>query len=187
MSPTRVFSAWDLIGFDGTTEVIDRNLGGDPNYAEPEYEPRPAMVRLAGGRSLYESVGNDGGRKVRLARLDPTPNGELHAAVRYVEPETELEVVEELAPEPDVVVRAVADGLRSVGIDVERDEVKRLVQAFLGEWREFRRPNVCVTAAEAAWFEEAARILRGGSAVRAVRFKAAVYCAKLARDARRAQ
>lgn len=47
----------------------------------------------------------------------------------------------------------------------------------------FRTPNVCVTAAEADWLYEAARILKGGKASDDVRRKAATYVAKVAREA----
>jgi len=86
------YTAWDLIGFDGTTEVIDRLLGGNPRYAEPDYEPIPARVRVVGGRTLYEAVTNNGGCKVRLNRLvDNT--GQVNPTSRYVDPDTPLEVV----------------------------------------------------------------------------------------------
>lgn len=52
--------------------------------------------------------------------------------------------------------------------------------------REFRKPNVCVTDAEAEWLREAAKILKGESASDAVRRKAATYVAKVAADAVRA-
>lgn len=85
------YTAWDLIGFDGTSEVIDRNLIGESSgYAEPGYEARPAEVRIKGGRTWYEAVGNDGGATVRLSKL----NRDLSATVRYVDPDTILEVRE---------------------------------------------------------------------------------------------
>lgn len=65
--------AWDLIGFDGTD----------------------GMVRIVGGRALYEAVDYDdskGGKLVRLGRVDVTERG-LKQVVRYVDPDTELEVV----------------------------------------------------------------------------------------------
>jgi hypothetical protein len=49
----------------------------------------------------------------------------------------------------------------------------------------FRKPNVCVTAAEVQWLDEAAAILRGKQVSDAVRRKAATYVAKVARDASR--
>jgi hypothetical protein len=48
----------------------------------------------------------------------------------------------------------------------------------------YRKPNVCVTAAEAEWLEEAAAILRGKQVSDAVRRRAATYVVKVARDAR---
>lgn len=89
----RIFSAWDLIGFDGTTEQVDRCLRGGIDCASPDYRPRPAQVRTLGGRTLYEAVGNDGGEKVRLSRLATTEHG-LTAVVRYVDADTLLEVIE---------------------------------------------------------------------------------------------
>jgi hypothetical protein len=49
---------------------------------------------------------------------------------------------------------------------------------------EFRKPNVCVTQAEAEWLEEAVLILRGKEVSKEVRRKAATYVYKVARDAR---
>jgi hypothetical protein len=86
------FTAWELIGFDGTTEVIDRLWQRNPSYAEPDYEAEAATVRIRGGRALYEAVGNDGGDLVRLSRLAIDADG-LRPVVRYVDPDTELEVI----------------------------------------------------------------------------------------------
>lgn len=66
-------TAWDLIGFDGTS----------------------GMVRVVGGRALYEAVDyqdSRGGKLVRLSRLDVTAGG-LRQVDRYVDPDTPLEVV----------------------------------------------------------------------------------------------
>jgi hypothetical protein len=88
-------TAWDLIGFDGTSRTLPENTTRDP-YAEDAARyggplDEPVAVRVVGGRALYESVGNDGGRLVRLARLDTTDG--LHPVVRYVDPDTTMEVV----------------------------------------------------------------------------------------------
>lgn len=74
-------TAWDLIGFDG----------------------RDGYVRVVGGRALYESVDfrdDTPGGQVRLSRLDHVtvtgePNGpwQLRQVNRYVDPDTQLEVV----------------------------------------------------------------------------------------------
>lgn len=67
-------TAWALIGFDGRD--------GE-------------SVRVVGGRALYESVAfNDWsrGEMVQLRRLDVKPEG-LREVVRYVDPDTLLEVV----------------------------------------------------------------------------------------------
>jgi len=65
-------TAWDLIGFD---PGLDDAKG----------------VRVVGGRTLYEAVGNDGGQLVRLSRLDTTDG--LRAVIRYVDPDTPMEIV----------------------------------------------------------------------------------------------
>lgn len=70
-------TAWELVGF--------------PRDAEEDR----ALVRIVGGRTLYESVEfrDDGrSRRVRLARLDVTAAG-LRQVNRYVDPDTRLEVV----------------------------------------------------------------------------------------------
>lgn len=70
-------TAWDLIGFDGSE----------------------GLVRIKGGRTLYEAVDyNDarGGQTVKLARLVTViHNGQprLRQINRYVDPDTELEVI----------------------------------------------------------------------------------------------
>lgn len=63
-------TAWLWVGFDGT--------GG--------------MLRVKGGRTLYESAENNGGEQVRLARLDITDGG-LRQVNRYVDADTVLEFV----------------------------------------------------------------------------------------------
>jgi hypothetical protein len=90
---TMTFTAWELIGFDGTTEVIDRLWLRNSSYAEPGYEAEGASVRIRGGRALYEAVGNDGGELVRLTRLAIGGPEGLRVVVRYVDPDTELEVI----------------------------------------------------------------------------------------------
>lgn len=74
-------TAWDVIGYDG-----------------------PAHIRIAGGRTLYETAFfYDNGRthNVRLARLD-TKDG-LRQVNRYVDPDTEVELVQpcDCMTEPD--------------------------------------------------------------------------------------
>lgn len=86
-------TAWELIGFDGS---LGSFLPDHPDVlaaiaAGTTPEGTPYSVRVQGGRTLYEAVGNDGGDKVRLARLD-TSDG-LRAVVRYVDHDTTLEVV----------------------------------------------------------------------------------------------
>jgi hypothetical protein len=68
----RTDSAWNLIGFD---PGLDHARG----------------VRIVGGRVLWDVVGNNGGATVRLARLDTTDG--LRAVVRYVHPDTMLDVI----------------------------------------------------------------------------------------------
>lgn len=97
MSAFATRTAWDLIGFDGTLQSFDLD--------SPEAQAQiasgvtdtssPFSVRVKGGRTLYESVGNEGGEKVRLARLDTTDG--LRAVVRYVDADTILEVVRDNA------------------------------------------------------------------------------------------
>jgi hypothetical protein len=87
--------AWDLIGFDGSL--------GSWDFENPQVQERiasgtvdtesPYSVRVKGGRTLYEAVSNNGGYKVCLARLD-TKDG-LRAVTRYVDADTELEIVKE--------------------------------------------------------------------------------------------
>jgi hypothetical protein len=84
------YTAWKLIGFDGTLRSLPENVTRDP-YTEEEARhggplDRSVSVRVKGGRTLYESVGNDGGRYVRLLRLG--------GRARYVEPTAQMEVVE---------------------------------------------------------------------------------------------
>lgn len=66
-------TAWEAIGFDGD-----------------------GLLRIKGGRALYEAaIFYDGTRQrcVKLARLEPGDGG-LRQVNRYVDPDTELEVVE---------------------------------------------------------------------------------------------
>lgn len=70
--------AWDLIGYD------------------PLDYPGTSGVRIVGGRTVYETVGNEGGERVRLMRLD-TRHG-LRAVTRYVDAETPMELVPEDEP-----------------------------------------------------------------------------------------
>ena len=90
------YSAWDLIGFDGSTEHVDFSLRGiDTNRYSTDYKPQPASVQIVGGRTLYEGVGYDtarGGENVRLSRLVADADG-LREVVRYVPPDTPMEVV----------------------------------------------------------------------------------------------
>lgn len=92
----QTFKAWDLIGFDGTLESITHLA--DPSLELDRFAPRtPASVRIKGGRTLYESVVfNDDtrGDRVRLDRLVAEQDG-LRVVNRYVDPDTELEVVSE--------------------------------------------------------------------------------------------
>lgn len=97
-------TAWDLIGFDGSAFSA---FGPDHPDVRAAYEAgevvtdTPYLVRIKGGRTLYESVDNNGGEKVRLSRLAA---GErfygsslppLRAVTRYVDADTELEVIKE--------------------------------------------------------------------------------------------
>jgi hypothetical protein len=68
------YSAWDLIGFDGTNGL---------------------SVRVVGGRTLYEGVifyDDTRGTRVKLARID-TSSGFLRQVSRYVDADTQLELV----------------------------------------------------------------------------------------------
>lgn len=70
-------TAWGMVGFDG------------------QIDGRPAQVRVAGGRALYEAVDFQDatrGEQVRLARLHVGADG-LRAITRYVDPDAVLEVV----------------------------------------------------------------------------------------------
>ncbi len=88
-------TAWDLIGFDGSAFSA---FGSDHPDVKAAYEAgevakdSPYLVRVKGGRTLYEAVDNFGGEKVRLSRLD-TADG-LRQVNRYVAHDTTLEVVE---------------------------------------------------------------------------------------------
>lgn len=73
MDPTCT-SAWNLIGFDPC-----------------DYDDAKG-VRIVGGRTIYEAVGNDGGTQVRLSRLAIDANG-LHPIIRYVDPDTLMEII----------------------------------------------------------------------------------------------
>jgi hypothetical protein len=92
------YTAWDLIGFDGTLRSLPENATRDP-YTDEEARwggplDTPARVRLARGRRLWESVGNDGGRRVRLSRLETDYDGEgLRAVIVYVEADAPMVVV----------------------------------------------------------------------------------------------
>jgi hypothetical protein len=86
------YSAWDLIGFDGSPETTE--------YLTSRKFSGGVYVRIVGGRALYEAViYNDetGGQNVRLARLDSTPEG-LRQTDRYVDADTRLELVGEECP-----------------------------------------------------------------------------------------
>jgi hypothetical protein len=87
------YAAWDLIGFDGTLASFDPQhpVVRAAYEAGSTITDSPYLVRVKGGRTLYESVDNNGGEKVRLSRLDTTDG--LRAIVRYVDPDTEMEVV----------------------------------------------------------------------------------------------
>jgi hypothetical protein len=87
--PVRI-KAWDLIGFDGSAESINCD-----DQLQALIGPQRCHVRIAGGRTLYEAVyfhDSTPGDKVQLARLDTRGPG-LHAVVRGVDPDTELELV----------------------------------------------------------------------------------------------
>jgi hypothetical protein len=91
-------TAWDLIGFDGTLASYDidnplvEEARASGTLGGPAHDSTYS-VRVKGGRTLYEAVSNNGGYKVCLARLD-TSEG-LRAVTRYVDADTELEVVKE--------------------------------------------------------------------------------------------
>jgi hypothetical protein len=68
-----VTTAWDLIGFD------------------PYDYDGAKGVRIVGGRTVYEAVANTRNDSVCLSRLDTTDG--LRAVVRYVDPDTPMEVV----------------------------------------------------------------------------------------------
>lgn len=71
-------TAWSFIGFDPVDD-----------------DGREIFLRIKGGRALYEEVHYDdgrGGKLVRLGRLDVIGEG-LHPVVRYVDPDTIMEVV----------------------------------------------------------------------------------------------
>lgn len=87
--PVRV-TAWELIGYEGSPESVSdealRRLIG----------PNLTCVRISGGRALYEQVDfadDRPGTRVRLGRVDVGEHG-LRGVTRWVEPETELEIVE---------------------------------------------------------------------------------------------
>jgi hypothetical protein len=92
-------TAWNLIGFEGSEWDIERALGVEWSMGGRT----DALVRVKGGRTLYENVDyNDStpGDKVRLAYLRSGHDG-LHLFTRWVDGDTILEV---LAPGPESTV-----------------------------------------------------------------------------------
>lgn len=76
--------AWDLIGFDGAMP-----------YEPERSEMGEGLVRVKGGRALYEGVSfNDDtrGEQVKLWRLESGGRG-LHVVARWVDADTEMEFV----------------------------------------------------------------------------------------------
>lgn len=85
-------TAWRAIGFEGSEFDIDSIFDGK---VEVDFKGRTeALLRIKGGRTLYEDAhfSDDGrARKVRLSYID-TANG-LRGVHRYVDGDTVLEVV----------------------------------------------------------------------------------------------